>query len=36
VAYKTFFVAPASFLFMLAQLPVTLRGRLTLPPDKPV
>ena len=28
VAYKTFFVAPASFAFMLAQLPITLRGRL--------
>ena len=28
VAYKTFFAAPASVLFMLAQLPLTLRGRI--------
>ena len=28
VFYKTFFAAPASVLFMLAQLPLTLRGRL--------
>lgn len=27
VNFKTFVVAPASFLFMLAQLPLTLRGR---------
>ena len=27
VAFKTFVVAPATLLFMLAQLPVTLRGR---------
>ena len=27
VAFKTFIVAPASLLFMLAQLPLTLRGR---------
>ena len=27
VAFKTFFAAPASILFMLAQLPLTLRGR---------
>jgi len=27
VAYKTFIAAPASLLFMLAQLPLTLRGR---------
>ena len=32
VAYKTFIAAPASVLFMLAQLPLTLRGRLQ--PDK--
>ena len=30
VAYKTFIAAPASILFMLAQLPLTLRGRLQL------
>lgn len=29
VAYKTFVAAPASGLFMLAQLPLTLRGRVT-------
>ena len=28
VVYKTFVAAPASVLFMLAQLPLTLRGRL--------
>ena len=28
VFYKTFIAAPASFLFMMAQLPLTLRGRL--------
>ena len=28
VAYKTFIAAPASALFMLAQLPLTLRGRI--------
>ena len=28
VAYKTFFAAPLSVLFMLAQLPLTLRGRI--------
>ena len=28
VAYKTFIAAPASALFMLAQLPLTLRGRM--------
>jgi intracellular septation protein len=33
VAYKTFIAAPASMLFMLAQLPLTLRGR--VPPSKP-
>jgi hypothetical protein len=27
VIYKTFIAAPASILFMLAQLPLTLRGR---------
>jgi hypothetical protein len=27
VFYKTFIAAPASALFMLAQLPLTLRGR---------
>ena len=30
VVYKTFVAAPASVLFMLAQLPLTLRGRLKL------
>ena len=29
VAFKTFIAAPASALFMLAQLPLTLRGRIT-------
>ena len=29
VAFKTFVAAPASVLFMLAQLPLTLRGRIT-------
>lgn len=29
VVYKTFVAAPASALFMLAQLPLTLRGRIT-------
>ena len=33
VAYKTFIAAPASMLFMLAQLPLTMRGR--VPPSKP-
>jgi intracellular septation protein len=33
VAYKTFIAAPASVLFMLAQLPLTLRGRVA--PSKP-
>ena len=28
VFYKTFIAAPASFAFMMAQLPLTLRGRL--------
>jgi intracellular septation protein A len=27
VAYKTFVAAPASMIFMLLQLPLTLRGR---------
>ena len=31
VFYKTFIAAPASALFMLAQLPLTLRGRVTAP-----
>jgi intracellular septation protein len=39
VAYKTFIVAPASLVFMLAQLPVTLRGRVSAddasPPRSP-
>ena len=29
VAYKTFVAAPASMIFMLSQLPLTLRGRRT-------
>ena len=29
VAFKTFVAAPASVLFMMAQLPLTLRGRIT-------
>ena len=33
VFYKTFIAAPASALFMLAQLPLTLRGRVPSPPD---
>ena len=33
VAYKTFIAAPASMLFMLEQLPLTMRGR--VPPSKP-
>jgi hypothetical protein len=28
VAFKTFIAAPASVLFMMAQLPLTLRGRI--------
>ena len=28
VFYKTFIAAPASFAFMMAQVPLTLRGRL--------
>ena len=34
VAFKTFVAAPASVLFMMAQLPLTLRGRITN--DEPV
>jgi len=34
VFYKTFIAAPASALFMLAQLPLTLRGRVS-PPERP-
>lgn len=30
VAFKTFIAAPASALFMMAQLPLTLRGRITI------
>jgi len=36
VFYKTFVAAPASFLFMMAQLPLTLRGRLPRPDDQAV
>ena len=35
VFYKTFIAAPASAAFMLAQLPITLRGRLPVDPDRP-
>jgi intracellular septation protein len=39
VFYKTFIVAPASLIFMMAQLPITLRGRIpadnTQPPTAP-
>jgi intracellular septation protein len=34
VVYKTFFAAPASILFMLAQLPLTLRGRAPKTPNQ--
>ena len=33
VTYKTFIAAPASALFMLAQLPLTLRGRVVPSPQ---
>ena len=33
---KTFIAAPASFVFMMAQLPLTVRGRLPSPEAKPV
>ena len=36
VFYKTFIAAAASFLFMMAQLPLTLRGRLPQPDARPV
>ncbi len=36
VFYKTFVAAPASFLFMMAQLPLTLRGRLPQSETEPV
>ena len=36
VFYKTFIAAPASFLFMMAQLPLTLRGRVPQPDAQPV